>query len=264
MGKVIVIASGKGGVGKTVAVSNIAVALAKLKKKVLIADIDIGLRNLDLYMGVEDVIVYDIMDVIDSSCDIEKAIFRFPKYGNLDFLPAAQSVDKDFLEPEKFKELFDKLKNEYDYIIVDCPAGIEKGFKSAIASCDLALLVVTPDMASIRDADKVVNLLNYNGINDVKLILNRVIPQLIHSGDMISIDEIIYTLGIPPIGIVIEDIAVLKSQRNKAIVALDSSSEAGNEFNNIAKRLDGENIPITNLSLKAKRNIFKRLFSKNY
>ena len=255
MGKTIVITSGKGGVGKTVAVSNIAVELASMGKKVLMADIDIGLRNLDIAMGMSDIIVYDIIDVIEGKCDFEKAIFRFDKYGHLDFLPAAQSTDKEYLNPEEFRALFESLKSQYDYILLDCPAGIDNGFKSAVMSADAAIVVVTPEMISVRDADKVIDLLEIGEITDVKLLINRVRPELIKKGHMLSIDEITDILGVSPIGIVLEDEIIIKSQRSRIMAVNDSSSVAGEEFRNIARRLEGKNIPIIELKSK-RRGIF--------
>ena len=190
MAKTIVVTSGKGGVGKTVAVSNIAVALAGLGKKVLMADIDIGLRNLDLAMGLGDIIVYDIIDVIEGKCPLDKALFKFEKYGTLHLLPAAQSTDKDFLNPDNFKKLFDEVGALYDYIILDCPAGIEKGFKSAVAGADLAIVALTPEMSSVRDADKVITLLELANKPEIRILINRVRPDMIRRGDMLSIDEI--------------------------------------------------------------------------
>lgn len=259
MGKIIVITSGKGGVGKTTAVSNIAVALAKNGKKVLVADIDIGLRNLDLALGISDVIVYDILDVLENKCEFEKAVFRLEEYGNLDFLPAAQSTDKEYLYPEQFKIFFENLKQNYDYILLDCPAGIDNGFKSAIAASDMAIVVVTPEMTSLRDADKVVTLLDIANVSEVKVLINRVRPELIRKGDMLSIDEITDTIGVSPIGIVLEDEIVLKSQKRNTLAVLESSSSAGNEFSNIAERLEGKNIPLTELRGKRK-GLFSKLF----
>lgn len=259
MGKVIVVTSGKGGVGKTAAVSNIAVALAKSKKKVLIADIDIGLRNLDIAMGMSDVIVYDIIDVIEEKCSFEKAVFSFDEYGKLDFLPAAQSTDKEYLYPERFKKLFDDLKEKYDYILLDCPAGIDNGFKSAVAASDMGIVVVTPEMTSVRDADKVIDLLELSGVSEKKLIINRVRPDMIKKGDMLSIDEITDILGVSPIGIVLEDETVLRSQKRNTLAVLEKTSPAGREFLYIAKRLEGINVPIIRLKAK-KKGLFNRLF----
>lgn len=258
MAKTIVVTSGKGGVGKTVGVSNIAVALANLGKKVLMADIDIGLRNLDLAMGLHDVIVYDIIDVIEGKCSLEKAIFKFEKYGHLHLLPAAQSTDKDFLNPDSFKEVFNKAQKDYDYIILDCPAGIEKGFKSAVAAADLAIVALTPEMASVRDADKVITLLEMANKGEIYLLINRVREDMIRRGDMLSIDEITDILGVSPIGIIEEDEIVIKSQRRNTLAVLESSSKAGKQFLDVAKRITGENIPIT--QIKGKRGLFRRIF----
>lgn len=258
MAKTIVITSGKGGVGKTVAVSNIAVALAKLGKKVLMADIDIGLRNLDLAMGLSDIIVYDIIDVIEGKCSFDKAVFKFEKYGHLHLLPAAQSTDKDFLNPENFENLFSNIEKEYDYIILDCPAGIEKGFKSAIAGADLAIVTLTPEMSSVRDADKVITLLEMSDMPEIKILINRVRQDMIKRGDMLSIDEITDILGVSPIGIIEEDEIVLKSQKRNTLAVLESSSVAGKQFCNVARRIVGENVPV--IKLKGEKGFFKRLF----
>ena len=258
MAKTIVVTSGKGGVGKTVAVSNIGVALAKLGKKVLLADIDIGLRNLDLAVGLHDVIVYDIIDVIEGKCSLDKAIFKFEKYGHLHLLPAAQSTDKDFINPESFSKLFNELDSQYDYIILDCPAGIEKGFKSAVAAADLAIVALTPEMSSVRDADKVITLLEMANMSEIKILINRVRVDMMMRGDMLSIDEITDILGTSPIGIIEEDEIVIKSQKRNTMAVLESSSTAGKQFYDVAKRIMGENIPV--LSLKGERGFFKRLF----
>lgn len=259
MAKTIVITSGKGGVGKTVAVSNIGVALASLGHRVLIADIDIGLRNLDLAMGLSDVIVYDIIDVLEGKCDFSKAIFSFEKYGRLDMLPAAQSTDKDLIDPQAFEELFTHIKDNYDYIILDCPAGIEKGFKSAIGAADLAIVALTPEMASVRDADKVISLLELSGKKDIKILINRVRADMIKRGDMLSIDEITDILGVSPIGIIEEDEVVMKSSKRNTLAVLEPSSVAGSQFKDVAKRITGENIPVTNLKGRNK-NLLKRIF----
>lgn len=257
MGKTLVVTSGKGGVGKTAAVSNVAVALAAMGKRVLMADIDIGLRNLDIAMGMSDIIVYDIIDVIEGKCDFEKAVFRFEKFGHLDFLPAAQSTDKEYLNPDDFRKLFESLKSQYDYILLDCPAGIDNGFKSAVMAADAAIVVVTPEMTSVRDADKVISLLEIGEVTEVKLLINRVRPEMIKKGHMLSIDEITDILGVSPIGIVLEDEAVLRSQRSHVLAVNDSNSPAGEEFYNVAKRLEGKNVPITGLKMKRK-GLFKR------
>lgn len=257
MGKIIVVSSGKGGVGKTVAVSNIAVALAKLGKRVLMADLDIGLRNLDLAVGISDVIVYDIMDVLEEKCSLDKAVFTLKGCGGVDVLPAAQTVGKDSLEPQKFKKMFRRLRERYDFILIDSPAGMEKGFQSASASADCAFVVVTPEMTSVRDADKIVSLLEASGIREMKLIVNRVRPDMIKRGDMLRIDEIVDILQVPLIGIVEEDEFVLKSLKRGLLPVNESSSRAGKEFFDIAWRILGENIPITVLG---KTSFLKKLF----
>lgn len=259
MGKIMVVSSGKGGVGKTVAVSNIAVALAKIGKRVLMADLDIGLRNLDLAVGIHDVIVYDIMDVLEEKCSIEKAVFTLKDYGGVDILPAAQTIGKDSLEPEKFKKMFRRLRERYDYILIDSPAGMEKGFQSAIAAADCAFVVVTPEMTSVRDSDRIVSILEAAGTREIRLIINRARPRMMRRGDMLSVDEILNLLQIPLLGIVEEDEAVLKSLKRGVLPVNESSSKAGKEFYNIARRILGENVPITKLSGSSRFLFRKRL-----
>ncbi len=253
MGKVIVIASGKGGVGKTVVASNLAVALAKEGKHVLMADLDIGLRNLDLAVGIQDIIVYDIMDVLEEKCGIEKAVFTLKNYGNVDILPAAQAIGKDTLEPQKFKKMFRKLRERYDYIVIDSPAGLEKGFQSAAASADCAVVVVNPEMTSVRDGDKIISLLEKENMKQIRLVINRARPKMMRRGDMMNVDEVLYLLQVPLLGIIEEDEAVLRSLKHGVLPVEDRSSRAGKELKNIAKRILGHNVPLTKLGKRSSR-----------
>ena len=256
MGKILVLTSGKGGVGKTASVSNIAVALAEQGKKVLMADFDLGLRNLDIAIGMSDIIVYDIMDVLEGKCDFERAVFKFENYGGLEFLPAAQSTDKEYLDSDEVKKLFELVRDNYDYILIDCPAGIDAGFKSAIAAADMGIVIATPELSSIRDADKVITLMEMNDVPEIKLIINRVRPDLMRKGEMITVGEITDMLNVPLIGIVVEDENVLKAQRNNTLAVKMHNSPAGDEFRNIAGRIEGKNIPITELK-KRRFGIFR-------
>ena len=191
MGEVIVITSGKGGVGKTTSSANIGTGLAKLNKKVVLIDTDIGLRNLDVVLGLENRIVYNLVDVIEGNCKIKQALIRDKRYETLFLLPAAQTKDKTSVTPEQMKKLTDELKQEYDYIILDCPAGIEQGFKNAIAGADRALVVTTPEVSAVRDADRIIGLLEANEIKQTHLIVNRLRPDMVKRGDMMSSDDVI-------------------------------------------------------------------------
>ncbi|MGL6167964.1 MAG: septum site-determining protein MinD, partial [Fusobacteriaceae bacterium] len=202
MGKVIVITSGKGGVGKTTSSANLGAALAMQNQKTLLIDTDIGLRNLDVVMGLENRIVYDLIDVIEGACKPKQAIIKDKRNDNLHLLPAAQSRDKNAISPEQMIELINTLRPEYDYILVDCPAGIEQGFRNAIAGADEAYVVTTPEISAVRDADRIIGLLEANEIRNPKLIINRLRVQMVKDGNMLSVDDVIDILGIKPIGIV--------------------------------------------------------------
>ena len=205
MGKVIVITSGKGGVGKTTSSANLGAALAMENQKTLLIDTDIGLRNLDVVMGLENRIVYDLIDVIEGTCKPKQAIIKDKRNDNLHLLPAAQSRDKNAVTPEQMRELIDTLKTEYDFILVDCPAGIEQGFKNAIAGAEEAYVVTTPEISAVRDADRIIGLLEANEIRNPKLIVNRLRVEMVKDGNMLSVEDVTDILGIKPIGIVPDD-----------------------------------------------------------
>ncbi|MGL5643978.1 septum site-determining protein MinD, partial [Cetobacterium sp.] len=205
MGKVIVITSGKGGVGKTTSSANLGAALAMQNQKTLLIDTDIGLRNLDVVMGLENRIVYDLIDVIEGVCKPKQAIIKDKRNDNLHLLPAAQSRDKNAVTPEQMRELIEILKAEYDFVLVDCPAGIEQGFKNAIAAAEEAYVVTTPEISAVRDADRIIGLLEANEIRNPKLIVNRLRVEMVKDGNMLSVDDVTDILGIKPIGIVPDD-----------------------------------------------------------
>lgn len=190
MGEVIVITSGKGGVGKTTSTANIGTGLAMLGKKVALIDTDIGLRNLDVVMGLENRIVYNLVDVVENNCRIKQALIKDKRYPNLYLLPSAQTKDKSAVTPEQMKKLTSELRNEFDYILLDCPAGIEQGFKNAIAGADRALVVTTPEVSAVRDADRIIGLLESNEIRRTHLIVNRLRADMVKEGNMMSSDEI--------------------------------------------------------------------------
>ena len=197
MSEVIVITSGKGGVGKTTTSANIGTGLAILGRRVVMIDTDIGLRNLDVVMGLENRIVYNLVDVVEGNCRMKQALIRDKRYPNLSLLPSAQTRDKSAVNPEQMIKLIDDLRDEFDYILLDCPAGIEQGFKNAIAGADRALVVTTPEVSAIRDADRIIGLLENQEIRDIQLIVNRVRMDMVRRGDMMSVDDVMDILAIP-------------------------------------------------------------------
>lgn len=243
MSEVIVITSGKGGVGKTTTSANIGTGLAMLDKKVVLIDADIGLRNLDVVMGLENRIVYNLIDVIEGNCRIKQALIKDKKYPNLFLLPAAQTRDKDAVTPEQMKKLCESLKEEYDYIIIDCPAGIEQGFKNAIAGADRALIVTTPEVSAIRDADRIIGLLEANELRDAKLIVNRIKPDMVKRGDMMSIDDVVEILAIDLIGSIPDDENIVISTNNGDPIVSNQQLISGKTYMNICKRIMGEEVP---------------------
>ena len=205
MSKVIVVTSGKGGVGKTTTVANIGTGLALLNKKVVLLDADIGLRNLDVVMGLENRIVYDLVDVVEGICKLRQALIRDKRFEELYLLPAAQTKEKTAVTPEQMKELCDKLKQDFDYILIDCPAGIEHGFKNAVAGADNAIIVTTPEVAAVRDADRIIGLLEASELPGPKLVINRLRSDMVKKGDMMDIEDMIEILAIELLGVVPED-----------------------------------------------------------
>jgi septum site-determining protein MinD len=205
MGEVIVITSGKGGVGKTTTAANLGTGLSLLGKKVVLVDTDIGLRNLDVVMGLENRIVYDLVDAVEGTCRLKQALIKDKRFDGLYLLPAAQTRDKNSITPEQMVKLCEDLSEEYDYIIIDCPAGIEQGFKNAIAGADRAVVITTPEVSAVRDADRIIGLLEANEIKNPALIVNRVRPDMVKKGDMMSIEDIIDILAIQLVGVVPDD-----------------------------------------------------------
>ena len=260
-GKAIVITSGKGGVGKTTTVANIGTALAMMDHRVCLIDADIGLRNLDVVMGLENRIVYDIVDVVEENCRLEQALIRDKRHKNLFLLPAAQTRDKTAVQPQQMKTLVDELKEDMDYVIIDSPAGIEQGFKNAIAGADLALIVTTPEVSAVRDADRIIGLLEAEGIKDPEVIINRINPEMVSRGDMMSIEDIIEILAVKLKGIVPEDqIIVVSSNRGEPVVLKDNP-KAGTAFKNIARRISGQEVNFISLEDKTFFTKLKKIFS---
>ena len=263
MGEVIVVTSGKGGVGKTTTTANVGTGLAMLGKKVVLIDTDIGLRNLDVVMGLENRIVYNLVDVIEGNCRIKQALIKDKRYPNLYLLPSAQTRDKDAVTPEQMKLLAEQLKEEFDYILMDCPAGIEQGFKNAIAGADRALVVTTPEVSAIRDADRIIGLLEANEMKQTHLIVNRLRTDMVKRGDMMSSDDVVEILAIDLIGVVPDDESiVVATNQGEPLVGTDCL--AGKAYMNICHRILGEEVPL--LDLEAGKGFFKKLgglFEKN-
>ena len=246
MSEVIVITSGTGGVGKTTSTANIGTGLAKLGKSVVMIDTDIGLRNLDVVMGLENRIVYNLVDVVEGNCRMKQALIKDKRYSNLCLLPSAQTRDKTAVNPEQMKKLIEELRPEFDYILLDCPAGIEQGFKNAIAAADRALIVTTPEVSAIRDADRIIGLLEANDIHQINLIVNRLRMDMVKRGDMMSIEDVIDILAIDLIGAVPDDEHIVIATNQGEPLAGDSSL-AGTAYMNICKRILGEEVPLMNL-----------------
>jgi septum site-determining protein MinD len=254
--KVMTIASGKGGVGKTTAVANIGVALALQGQKVTCIDGDIGLRNLDVVLGLENRIVYDLVDVIEGRCRLRQAMIRDKRLSELYLIPAAQTRDKTAVSPSDMVRLCDELRPEVDWIIIDSPAGIERGFKNAIAAADRVLVMTNPEISAVRDADRVIGLLEAEGKGPAALLINRLNPVMVRRGDMLSVEDVLDLLAIDLIGIVPEDDNVVVASNKGLPLALDGKNKAGQAFQNVARRLMGEKVPFLDLETQ---NVFQRL-----
>jgi septum site-determining protein MinD len=262
--RVIVITSGKGGVGKTTSTANIAVALAKSGKKVVAVDTDIGLRNLDMVMGLESRVVYNFIDVIEKNCRLNQALVRDKRIGeNLYLLPAAQTRTKDAVSPEQMTELCGQLRPDFDFILLDCPAGIEGGFKNAAAGADEAIVVTTPEVPAVRDADRIIGMLESMGKSPIRLIINRFRAIMVQSNEMLSQEDILEILSIKLIGIVPEDDSVVKATNRGEPLTFAQDSPAAQAYSNIAARILGENVPLLHLDVNRSHGLFsslKRLF----
>jgi len=244
MGKAIVLTSGKGGVGKSTATANLGTALAMLGQNVVVVDADVGLRNLDVIMGLESRVVYTSMDVIDGTCDINRALVKDWRVKNLNLLAASQKHNKSDIQPEQMKKVGIQLKAECDYVLIDSPAGIEWGFRTAAAGAEEALIVTTPEVPAVRDADRTIGLLQNMGISNMHLIINRLSPRMVKAGDMMNQQDVIDLLGISLIGVVPEDSAIVVSTNCGLPLAHNHYSPAGEAYNRIARRLEGEEVPI--------------------
>lgn len=251
MARIIVITSGKGGVGKTTCTANLGMALAKRRRKVAVIDADFGLRNLDLLLGLENRVVYTAVEVLAGQCRLEQALVKDKRYPNLVLLPAAQNRTKDAVNPDQMKQLVNALARVYEYILIDCPAGIENGFQNAIAAAREALIVTTPEIAAVRDADRVVGLLEANNVKRIHLIVNRLRPTMVQANDMMSVEDVQEILAVPLIGVVPDDERVIVStNKGEPLVLSETPSVAGSAFDNIVRRLEGEKVPFLDLSVQ--------------
>jgi septum site-determining protein MinD len=247
MGEVIVVTSGKGGVGKTTTTANIGTGLAAAGHKIVLVDTDIGLRNLDVVLGLENRIVYDLTDVTGGVCRMKQALIRDKRLDGLHLLPAAQTKDKTAVSPDQMRDLCKELKQEFDYVIIDCPAGIEQGFRNAIAGADRAIVVTTPEVSAVRDADRIIGLLEAAELSEPKLIINRIRPKMVRAGDMMGIDDMIDILAINLLGVIPEDEMIVITTNRGEPVVLDQVSRSGQAYRNITRRILGEEVPFLNL-----------------
>ena len=262
MGTAIVITSGKGGVGKTTSTANIGTALALQGKKVCLIDMDIGLRNLDVILGLENRNIYDIVDVVEERAKLHQAIIKDKRFNdNLYLLPAAQNADKSSVSGEQMIEIVDQLRPDYDYILIDCPAGIEQGFKNSIAAADSAIVITTPEISAVRDADRIIGLLEQTEMESPRLIINRIRQRMMQEGEVLDIDEITKHLSIDLLGIVFDDDSVIRSSNKGDPIVLDPKNPASLGYRNIARRILGETVPLMSFK-KEKKNFFQKIFGK--
>ena len=256
-GKVITVTSGKGGVGKTTATANMGAALADLGHKVVCVDADIGLRNLDVVLGLENRIVYDLVDVVEGRCRLRQAMIRDKRLPDLYLIPAAQTRDKSAVSPSDMVRLCDELRAEFDWILIDSPAGIERGFRNAVAPADIVVVVTNPEVSAVRDADRIIGLVEAEEKGPARLVINRIKPDMVRRGDMLAVDDVLELLAVELIGMIPDDENVLMGSNRGTPVALDGKSRAGQAFRNIARRLQGEEVPF--MSMDDDSGFFGRL-----
>ena len=262
MGEVIVITSGKGGVGKTTTTANIGIGLSLAGNKVVVIDTDLGLRNLDVVMGLENRIVYNLVDVIEGKCRMKQALIKDSRFPELYLLPSAQTKDKTSVSPEQMRKLISDLKEEFDYILLDCPAGIEQGFQNAIAGADRAIVVTTAEVSSIRDADRIIGLLETNGIRRNELIINRLRIDMVRRGDMMSVEDVTEILAIDLLGVIPDDEqVVIATNQGEPVIGEDCM--AGQAYQHICQRVLGKEVPIPDFSRpEGILTRFRHLFSR--
>lgn len=246
-GRVLTITSGKGGVGKTTATANIGAALASDGYKVVCIDADIGLRNLDVVLGLENRIVYDLVDVIEGRCRLRQAMIRDKRLPELYLIPAAQTRDKSAVSPSDMIRLCNELRPEFDWVLIDSPAGIERGFRNAVAPADVVVVITNPEVSAVRDADRIIGLIEAEEKGPARLVINRIKPSMVKRGEMLSVDDVLELLAIDLVGMVPDDENIVTGTNRGMPVVLDGKSKAGLAFRHIAKRLNGENIPFESL-----------------
>ena len=246
-GKVVTVTSGKGGVGKTTATANLGAALAASGDKVVCVDADIGLRNLDVVLGLENRIVYDLVDIIEGRCRLRQALIRDKRLPDLFLIPAAQTRDKSAVSPSDMVRLCNELREEHDWILIDSPAGIERGFRNAIAPADVVLVVTNPEISAVRDADRIIGLIEAEEKGPALLVINRIRPNMVRRGDMLSAEDVLELLAVELVGMVPEDENIVTSTNRGMPVALNGKSKAGQAFRNIARRLKGEEVPFVDM-----------------
>ena len=240
-GRQIVVTSGKGGVGKTTTTANLGAALAKRARSVILIDADIGLRNLDLVMGLEKRIVFDLVEVVEGRCQLRQALIKDKRFESLSILPAAQTREKDAITQEQFASVVAKAAEQAEYVFIDCPAGIENGFRNAVAGAAEAIVVTTPEVSAIRDADRVVGKLQDRQM-PARLIVNRLRPEMVRSGDMLSVDDVCEILALELLGIVPDDEEIIDTTNRGTPVVLEENNRLRTVYDNIARRLEGETI----------------------
>lgn len=246
MSEVIVVTSGKGGVGKTTSTANIGAGLARMNKKVVLVDTDIGLRNLDVVMGLENRIIYNLVDVVEGNCRVKQALIKDKHYPGLYLLPSAQTRDKSAVSPEQMIKLADSLTQIFDYVILDCPAGIEQGFRNATAAAQRAIVVTTPEVSAIRDADRIIGLLQAGGIKKIDLIVNRIRVDMVKRGEMMSVEDVLDILAVHLLGAIPdEEGVVIAANHGESVIGSDTLS--GQAYMNIARRIAGETVPLMDL-----------------
>lgn len=260
VGEAIVITSGKGGVGKTTTTANLGTALALQGKKVCLVDTDIGLRNLDVILGLENRIIYDLVDVIEGRCKTHQALVKDKRVDDkLFLLPAAQNTDKNAVVPEQMKQLVDELKREFDYVLIDCPAGIEQGYRNAVAGADHAIVVTTPEISAVRDADRIIGLLEQEQITPPKLIINRIRKHLMSSGDAMDITDVTTHLSIDLLGIIVDSEDVISSSNKGEPIVMNPNNRASIGYRNIARRILGDSVPLMTLDDEQPKGMFAKL-----
>jgi septum site-determining protein MinD len=258
MSRVITITSGKGGVGKTTTTANLGTALAMQGVRAAVVDADIGLRNLDVVMGLENRIVYDLVDVVEGRCRLRQALIKDKRFPDLCLLPAAQTRDKDAVTADDMIALCNQLRAEFDYVLIDCPAGIEGGFRNAIAGADEVLIVTTPEVSAVRDADRIIGLVEAFEKGHPRLILNRLKLRMVNRGEMMSVEDVLQILAIDLIGVVPDDEAIVSTTNRGEVAVLDRASHAGRAFADIARRIKGEQVPF--MALDDNQGMLERFF----